>query len=98
MFFFQVNVTFTPPNPFVPRLASPTTLGPGQFLYPPPTYDPRVMAAYTSLWYGQRLAGFAGGAAGLPHPGISLDLNSQITQQQRKNFELLAAAHTAQVS
>lgn len=53
------------------------------------------MAAYTSLWYGQRLAGFAGGVAGLPHPGIRLDLNSQITQQQRKHLELLAAAQVS---
>lgn len=55
-----------------------------------------MAAAYTSLWYGQRLAEFAGGATGLQHQ-LSLDLNAQITQQQRKNLELLAAAHNAQV-
>lgn len=57
-----------------------------------------MAAAYTSLWYGQRLAGFAGGTAGLPHPAaIGLDLNSHINQHQRKNFELFAVAHNAQV-
>lgn len=79
-------------------------MDPSQFLYPPP-YDPRVMAAaYTSLWYGQRMvqAGFSGAAGfpGNPSPtaaaaaALGLDLN----QQQRKNFEMIAAAAAATVA
>jgi hypothetical protein len=74
----KLSLNFTPPNPFVPNLASPT-VNPNQFLYPTgppgfPPYDPRVMAAYHSLIYGQRMA--------FPPPGLTMDLN------QRKNFEL----------
>ncbi|KAJ8913690.1 hypothetical protein NQ315_007407 [Exocentrus adspersus] len=80
----KVNLNFTPPNPFVPNLASPT-MSPNQFLYPTgppgfPPYDPRMMAAYHSLWYGQRM-GFP--ASPIP-PRLSLDLN-----QQRKNFDMI---------
>lgn len=55
----KLNLSFTPPNPFIPNLASPT-VSPNQFLYssgPPgfPSYDPRFMAAYHSLLYGQRM-------------------------------------------
>lgn len=54
----KLNLSYTPPNPFIPNLASPT-LSPNQFLYPagPPgftPYDPRIMAAYHSFLYGQR--------------------------------------------
>lgn len=76
----KLNLSFTPTNPFVPNLASPT-VNPNQFLYtsgPPgfPPYDPRVMAAYHSLFYGQRMP--------FPPPltGLTLDLN------QRKKFEI----------
>lgn len=55
----KLNLNFTPPNPFIPNLTSPT-VSPGQFLYPSgppgfPSYDPRFMAAYHSLLYGQRM-------------------------------------------
>ncbi|KAJ8973010.1 hypothetical protein NQ317_004608 [Molorchus minor] len=78
----KVNLNFTPPNPFIPNLTSPT-MSPNQFLYPTgppgfPPYDPRMMAAYHSLWYGQRM-----GFSASPIPGLSLDLN------QRKNFEMM---------
>ena len=73
------NLNFTPSNPFVPNLSSPT-LNPNQFLYTPgppgfPSYDPRVMAAYHSLLYnsGQRLSFLS---------PINLDLN------QMKGFDL----------
>ncbi|KAF2880551.1 hypothetical protein ILUMI_25622 [Ignelater luminosus] len=79
----KLNLNYTPPNPFIPNLASPT-LSPNQFLYPPgppgfPTYDPRIMAAYHSLLYGQRMP-----YPPSPLPSLSLDLN------QRKNFDLAA--------
>lgn len=79
----KLNLNYTPPNPFIPNLTSPT-LSPNQFLYPPgppgfPTYDPRIMAAYHSLLYGQRMP-----YPPSPLPGLSLDLN------QRKNFDLPA--------
>ncbi|XP_022907092.2 uncharacterized protein [Onthophagus taurus] len=47
-------LNFTPPNPFVPNLQSPT-ISPNQFLFPGPfnSYDPRMMAAYHSFLYGQ---------------------------------------------
>ena len=74
----KLNLNFTPSNPFIPNLASPT-VSPNQFLYPTgppgfPPYDPRVMAAYHNLFYGQRLP--------FPPPGLSMELN------QRKNFDL----------
>lgn len=55
----KLNLSFTPPNPFIPNLTSPT-VSPNQFLYPSgppgfPSYDPRFMAAYHSLLYGQRM-------------------------------------------
>lgn len=55
----KLNLNFTPPNPFIPNLTSPTC-SPNQFLYPSgppgfPSYDPRFMAAYHSLLYGQRM-------------------------------------------
>ncbi|KAJ8957916.1 hypothetical protein NQ318_001913 [Aromia moschata] len=85
----KVNLNFTPPNPFIPNLASPT-VSPNQFLYPTgppgfPPYDPRMMAAYHSLWYGQRM-GFPAASA---IPGLSLDLN------QRKGFEMMAPSPTS---
>lgn len=78
----KLNLSYTPPNPFIPNLASPT-LSPNQFLYPPgppgfPAYDPRIMAAYHSLLYGQRAP-----YPSSPLPSLSLDLN-------RKGFELPA--------
>ncbi|KAF5307424.1 hypothetical protein FQR65_LT06938 [Abscondita terminalis] len=79
----KLNLSYTPPNPFIPNLASPT-LSPNQFLYPPgppgfPAYDPRIMAAYHNLLYGQR-APYP--ASPLP-PTLNLDMN-------RKSFELPA--------
>lgn len=55
----KLNLNFTPPNPFIPNLASPT-VSPSQFFYPSgppgfPSYDPRFMAAYHTLLYGQRM-------------------------------------------
>ncbi|XP_044260739.1 polycomb group protein Psc-like isoform X2 [Tribolium madens] len=55
----KLNLNFTPSNPFIPNLTSPT-VSPNQFLYPAgppgfPSYDPRVMAAYHNLIYGQRM-------------------------------------------
>lgn len=79
----KVNLNYTPPNPFIPNLTS-STLSPNQFLYPAgppgfPTYDPRIMAAYHSLLYGQRMP-----YPPSPLPGLTLDLN------QRKTFDLPA--------
>ncbi|XP_064214617.1 polycomb group protein Psc isoform X2 [Tribolium castaneum] len=56
----KLSLNFTPSNPFIPNLTSPT-VSPNQFLYPAgppgfPSYDPRVMAAYHNLIYGQRMA------------------------------------------
>lgn len=93
----KLNLNFTPSNPFIPNLTSPT-VSPNQFLFPTappgfPPYDPRFMAAYHNLLYGQRM--------GFP-AGLSLDLN------QRKNFDLsgptspkvggMAQPHSPQVS
>ncbi|CAG9768063.1 unnamed protein product [Ceutorhynchus assimilis] len=81
----KTSLTFTPSNPFVPNLTSPT-LNPNQFLFPAggfPSYDPRVVAAYHSLWYSQRMA--AAAAAGLvpsplPHAfGLNMGLNSPLS-------------------
>ncbi|XP_018335423.1 mucin-5AC [Agrilus planipennis] len=76
----KLSLNFTPPNPFVPNLTSPT-LNPNQFLYsavPPgfPAYDPRVVAAYHNLLYGQALP-----FPPNPVPRLNLELN------QRKCFE-----------
>nr|XP_023014389.1 uncharacterized protein YMR317W-like isoform X2 [Leptinotarsa decemlineata] len=81
----KMNLNFTPSNPFIPNLTS-TTLSPNQFLYPTappgfPAYDPRVMAAYHNIWYGQRMP-----FPTAPLPGLSLDLN-----QQRKNLDMLSS-------
>lgn len=77
----KITLGFTPPNPFVPNLTSPTLNPQHHFLFPSgpgfPPYDPRFMAAYNYL-YTQRIP-FS------PTPPIttlSLDLN------QRKNFDL----------
>ncbi|XP_066144215.1 polycomb group protein Psc-like isoform X2 [Euwallacea fornicatus] len=76
----KISLT-TPPNPYIPNLASPT-LNPNQFLYPAggfPSYDPRFMAACHNLWYTQRIA--AAAAAGLVPPplphgfGLNIGLN-----------------------
>ncbi|XP_066255810.1 protein suppressor 2 of zeste-like isoform X2 [Euwallacea similis] len=85
----KISLT-TPPNPYIPNLASPT-LNPNQFLYPAggfPSYDPRFMAACHNLWYTQRIA--AAAAAGLVPPplphgfGLNIGLNptGSIGQQQ----------------
>ncbi|XP_050310463.1 polycomb group protein Psc-like [Anthonomus grandis grandis] len=86
----KTNLTFTPSNPFVPNLASPT-LNPNSFLYPGaggfPSYDPRFMAACHSLWYTQRMA--AAAAAGLVAPpmshafGLNIGLNPPTTIGQQ---------------
>ncbi|KAG5900094.1 hypothetical protein JTB14_016063 [Gonioctena quinquepunctata] len=88
----KVNLTFTPSNPFIPNLTSPT-MSPNQFLYPTgppgfPAYDPRVMAAYHNLWYGQRMP-----FPTAPMPGLSLDLN-----QQRKNLEMMTSPASPKMS
>lgn len=77
----KLNLNFTPSNPFIPNLASPT-VSPNQFLYPSgppgfPSYDPRFMAAYHSLLYGQRMP-----FTPSPLQALTLDLN------QRKAFEI----------
>lgn len=84
----KINLNFTPPNPFIPNLTSPT-LNPNQFLYPSgpagfPSYDPRFMVAYQSLWYSQRMGFPTPPAHPPPLPNINLDLN-----HQRKGFELM---------
>lgn len=72
------NLSFTPPNPFIPNLASPT-VNPNQFIYPSgppgyPSYDPRFMAAaYHSLFYGQRMP-FSPNHL----QGLTLDLNQRM--------------------
>ncbi|XP_057671095.1 mucin-2-like isoform X1 [Diorhabda carinulata] len=86
----KVNLNFTPPNPFVPNIPS-KTLSPTQFIYPnmPPgftPYDPRVMAAYYSQWYGQRIA-FPPAAL----PGLNLDLN------QRKGLDILTSPSSPKI-
>ncbi|KAL1502717.1 hypothetical protein ABEB36_007821 [Hypothenemus hampei] len=87
----KTSLTFTPPNPFIPNLASPT-VNPNQFLYPAtgfPTYDPRFMAACHSLWYTQRMA--AAAAAGLvpsalPHGfGLNIGLPSPPSPQSHSS-------------
>ncbi|KAF5281372.1 hypothetical protein FQA39_LY17814 [Lamprigera yunnana] len=77
----KLNLNYTPSNPFIPNLTSPT-LSPNQFLYPPgppsfPSYDPRIMAAYHSLLYGQHT----------PYPSASLPQNLNI-DLNRKSFDV----------
>lgn len=79
----KLNLSYTPPNPFIPNLASPT-MNPNQFHFPGPpgfpTYDPRIIAAYHNLFYGQNMLYPPGSL-----PGMStMDLN------QRKNFDIPA--------
>lgn len=80
----KINRSFTPQNPFIPNLASPT-VNPNQFLYPSgppgfPTYDPRLVAAYHNFLYSQRMP-----FSPSPLQSLSLDLN------QRKVFEMSSA-------
>ncbi|GJQ81920.1 hypothetical protein Trydic_g20388 [Trypoxylus dichotomus] len=80
----KLNLSFTPPNPFIPNLTSPN-MNPNQFLFtagPPtfPPYDPRVMAAYHTFLYGQQRMSFNPAAI----PGLNLDLN------QRNNFDIVS--------
>ncbi|CAH0549273.1 unnamed protein product [Brassicogethes aeneus] len=74
------NLSFTPPNPYIPNLTSPT-LDPNQFhFYPPqqhaslPAFDPRILNAYHNFWYGPRF-GFGNPAAAMAN--LTLDLNQQ---------------------
>lgn len=71
----KTNLTFTPPNPFVPNLSNPT-LGPGPWGYP--SYDPRVMAAYHNLWYSQRMA------AGLVPTHLPLEFSLNMAAMNQK--------------
>lgn len=87
----KLNFNFTPPNPFVPNLSS-QTVSPNQFLCPTvppgfPTYDPHVMAAYHSLFYGPRMGFHA--TPTITHLGLDF------FNQQRKNF---AAQNTSTTS
>lgn len=73
----KLNLNFTPSNPFIPNLTSPT-VSPNQFIYPSgppgfPSYDPRFMAAYHSLLYGQRMPFTSNHLQSL-----SLDLNQRM--------------------
>lgn len=76
----KLNLSYTPPNPFIPNITS-------QFLYPSgppgfPTYDPRYMAAYHSLFFGSRLPAPYNPSTTLPqspHPavgGLNLEMTS----------------------
>ncbi|XP_017768909.1 PREDICTED: flocculation protein FLO11-like [Nicrophorus vespilloides] len=76
----KLNLSYTPPNPFIPNISS-------QFLYPSgppgfPTYDPRYMAAYHSLFFGSRLPAPYNPSTTLPqspHPavgGLNLEMTS----------------------
>lgn len=81
----KINRSFTPQNPFIPNLASPT-VNPNQFLYPSgppgfPSYDPRLVAAYHNFLYSQRMP-----FSPTPLQSLSLDLN------QRKVFEMSATS------
>lgn len=80
----KLNLSFTPPNPFIPNLTSPN-MNPNQFLFsagPPgfPSYDPRVMAAYHTFLYGQQRMAFNPTTI----PGLNLELN------QRNNFDIVS--------
>lgn len=78
----KINLSFTPPNPFVPNLTSPTLNPQHHFLFPSgpgfPSYDPRFMAAYHNYLYRQRMPF----SPAPPITSLSLELN------QRKNFDL----------
>ncbi|XP_049824399.1 polycomb group protein Psc [Aethina tumida] len=91
----QPNLSFTPPNPFVPNLASPT-LSPShhQFLFGPPHhhpglshYDPRMLAAYQSFWYSQRMSQYA---------RLGLDINQASGAEQNKATPTTQASKPSQ--
>ncbi|KAF7267465.1 hypothetical protein GWI33_019300 [Rhynchophorus ferrugineus] len=81
----KTNLTFTPPNPFVPNLASPT-LGPAQWAFPG-SYDPRMLMAY-NMWYNHqsRMAAAAAAAGLVPQPmshsyGLNMAMKSHVGGQ-----------------
>ncbi|CAG9820633.1 unnamed protein product [Phaedon cochleariae] len=92
----KANLNFTPANPFIPNLTSPT-MSPNQFLYPTgppgfPPYDPRVMAAYHNLWYGPRMS-----FPTAPIPGLNLNLEMLSSPSSPKMGALSQTIHNHQI-